>query len=107
MHHTTAPVVMVAANVRHMACSTARSNPPSLIRLAPVQGVPQLALGRWERDGQDATRHIKQRLPERDEHFLAPPAVEPDHPVNDGVQFRDLGQNFGCRLIAKRLLLAA
>jgi len=97
MHHTTAPVVMVAANVRHMACSTARSNPPSLIRLAPVQGVPQLALGRWERDGQDATRHIKQRLP----------AVEPDHPVNDGVQFRDFGQHFGCRLIAKRLLLAA
>jgi len=42
MHHTTAPVVMVAANVRHMACSTARSNPPSLIRLAPVQGAAQV-----------------------------------------------------------------
>ena len=56
MHHTTAPVVMVAANVRHMACSTARSNPPSLIRLAPVEGADR---GAWV----DESTPIADRMP--------------------------------------------
>jgi len=88
MHHTTAPVVMVAANVRHMACSTARSNPPSLIRLAPVQS------HLYDHRGVVLVRSSQgvAKIP---------------HPLHRRPQRVQFGQNFGCRLIAKRLLLAA